>query len=237
MPQTAFSHYGAGVKPSILFLRKFSEREYIFYQASITQIKEKNEAVYTPRVKELDNERKSVIARGCPAQIEVTNLYRLRFQGILANIDILEQRLGKTPTKRVKSLRGRFIRDQDPQIIPQLAHHSSKALRAQLKVYITDLNTLDKEYREAFDAEGDSEWESEVKAEYREKINGVKEELSDKNSEDFRQWIQNNANYPIFMASAERIGYDATGRKDPINDLDMICEEFQRFMKNPDFFG
>ena len=33
LPQTAFSHYGAGVKPSILFLRKFSEAEYSLYQA------------------------------------------------------------------------------------------------------------------------------------------------------------------------------------------------------------
>ena len=45
-------------------------------------------------------------------------------------------------------------------------------------------------------------------------------------------------NEPIFMAIAERIGYDATGRKDPINDLNMICEEYQRFSdENPDFFG
>ena len=43
---------------------------------------------------------------------------------------------------------------------------------------------------------------------------------------------------PIFMAIAERIGYDATGRKDPINDLNMICDEYQRFRnENPDFFG
>jgi hypothetical protein len=40
------------------------------------------------------------------------------------------------------------------------------------------------------------------------------------------------------MANAERIGYDATGREDPINDLDMICDEYQRFCnETPDFFG
>ena len=43
---------------------------------------------------------------------------------------------------------------------------------------------------------------------------------------------------PIFMAIAERIGYDATGRKDSINDLNMIGEEYRRFSdENPDFFG
>jgi len=40
-------------------------------------------------------------------------------------------------------------------------------------------------------------------------------------------------NYPIFMAIAEHIGYDATGRKDPINDLDRILEEYKKFEKNP----
>ena len=43
---------------------------------------------------------------------------------------------------------------------------------------------------------------------------------------------------PIFMAIADRIGYDATGRKDSINDLKMICKEYRRFSdENPDFFG
>ena len=40
-------------------------------------------------------------------------------------------------------------------------------------------------------------------------------------------------NYPIFMAIAEHIGYDATGRKDSINDLNTILEEYKKFEKNP----
>lgn len=40
-------------------------------------------------------------------------------------------------------------------------------------------------------------------------------------------------NYPIFMAIAEHIGYDATGRKDPENDLDKILEEYKKFQENP----
>lgn len=36
-------------------------------------------------------------------------------------------------------------------------------------------------------------------------------------------------NYPIFMAIAKHIGYDATGRTDPINDLGAIYEEYQKF--------
>ncbi len=40
-------------------------------------------------------------------------------------------------------------------------------------------------------------------------------------------------NYPIFMAIAEHIGYDATGRKDPINDLNKILGEYKKFEKSP----
>jgi len=40
------------------------------------------------------------------------------------------------------------------------------------------------------------------------------------------------ADYPIFMAIAEHIGYDATGRADPKNDLDMIFEEYGKFLKD-----
>ena len=39
--------------------------------------------------------------------------------------------------------------------------------------------------------------------------------------------------YPIFMSIAEHIGYDATGRADTKNDLDMIFEEYNKFLKNP----
>ncbi|MBA7568732.1 hypothetical protein ES708_10466 [subsurface metagenome] len=37
-------------------------------------------------------------------------------------------------------------------------------------------------------------------------------------------------NYPIFMAIADHIGYDATGRKIAQNDLDMIVEEYHKFV-------
>ena len=39
--------------------------------------------------------------------------------------------------------------------------------------------------------------------------------------------------YPIFMVIAKHIGYDATGRKDPVNDFDKIYDEYQKFRKRP----
>ncbi len=43
-----------------------------------------------------------------------------------------------------------------------------------------------------------------------------------------------STNYPIFMAIAEHIGYDATGRPDKINDLDRIHKEYLKFISNPE---
>jgi len=40
-------------------------------------------------------------------------------------------------------------------------------------------------------------------------------------------------NYPIFMAIADHIGYDATGRKDSKNDFVDIYKEYQKFVKSP----
>jgi type I restriction enzyme M protein len=48
---------------------------------------------------------------------------------------------------------------------------------------------------------------------------------------------ENLKDYPIFMALAEHIGYDATGRKDKINDLDKILAEYRKFEKNPKNYG
>lgn len=42
--------------------------------------------------------------------------------------------------------------------------------------------------------------------------------------------------YPIFMAIADHIGYDATGRKDPKNDLIEILSEFKKFQINPNSY-
>ena len=238
LPQIAFRYYKAGVKASILFLRKFSLEEYSLYQASINRIIGENEAIYTPRIKELENERKKIInERGCPAQVEVTELYRLRFQTTLDSIDDLNRKLGKKPRKKDQSLRDRFIRDTNLEESTQFELYDKKTANEQLRRHKKDLDTLEKEYKAEFKAAADSEWESQIKEEYKEKINEVKEELTDKNAEDIREWVQENANHPIFMAIAERIGYDATGRKDPINNLNIICDEYRRFKGNPDFFG
>ena len=240
LPQFAFKYYEAGVKPSILLLQKFSEAEYSLYQANINRITGENEAIYMPRVEELKDERKKTInEQGCPAQVAVTDLYQPQFRAILDNIEDLNRKLGKDPTQKFLRLRERFVRDTPLKDSSEFELIHKKSANVQLKTQKKDLDVLEKEYKAEFKSAADSEWESEIRAEYKEKIDAIKEELADKNAENIREWVQENANHPIFMAIAERIGYDATGRKDSVNDLDMIYEEYQRFTsrKDPGFFG
>ena len=240
LPQFAFKYYEAGVKPSILLLQKFSEAEYSLYQANINRITGENEAVYMPRVEELEDERKKVInEQGCPAQVAVTDLYQPQFRAILDNIEDLNRKLGKSPTQKFLRLRERFVRDTPLKDSSEFELIHKKSANAQLRTQKKDLDVLEKEYKTELKAAADSEWESEIKAEYKEKIDAIKEALADKNAEDIREWVQENANHPIFMAIAERIGYDATGRRDSVNDLDMIYEEYRRFTgtEDPGFFG
>ena len=237
LPQIAFSHFGAGVKTSILFLRKFSEQEYDHYQAAINRITQKNEAIYTPDIWALENERKTLIEKGSPAQVDTTETYRQQFMTILDSIDALNQKLDKIPTKTVQRLSAFFFPETESTPTREFELYDLQTARAELKAQTSKLNTLEKVYKTAFKAAATPEWESQIKAEYKEKIDAVKEELADKNTEDIREWVRENANHPIFMAIAERIGYDAIGRKDPVNDLSTICEEYRKFTENPDFFA
>ena len=64
-------------------------------------------------------------------------------------------------------------------------------------------------------------------AEYANKIEELKSQLS----ENYQQSKQNELpDYPIFMAIAEEIGYDATGKKTVNNELDVIGEELKKFI-------
>ena len=71
------------------------------------------------------------------------------------------------------------------------------------------------------------DWKTEINAEYNQKINGLKEQLADLYLEEKQKALDD---YPIFMAIAEKIGYDATGKTIADNDLDKIGQELHRFL-------
>ena len=71
------------------------------------------------------------------------------------------------------------------------------------------------------------EWKKQITEQYKQKIDDLKEQLEERFAEMRKTEIED---YPIFMAIAEQIGYDATGKETPINELDVIGEELKKFI-------
>lgn len=72
-------------------------------------------------------------------------------------------------------------------------------------------------------------WNTELLAEYANKVDRLKTQLA----EEYQQTKQRKLpDYPIFMAIADEIGYDATGKKTANNELIIIGEELKKFIFN-----
>jgi len=67
-----------------------------------------------------------------------------------------------------------------------------------------------------------------ISDEYSDKLNAFKEELEESYQAEKQTRL---LDYPIFMAIADNIGYDATGRTIPQNDLPAITGELRRFIE------
>lgn len=71
-------------------------------------------------------------------------------------------------------------------------------------------------------------WNTDLLTEYANKVDELKSFLTD----EYQQTKQKElTDYPIFMAIAENIGYESTGKRTPINELDIIGEELKKFIE------
>ena len=71
-------------------------------------------------------------------------------------------------------------------------------------------------------------WRGEVTSQYKEKKEELKVNLVEEYEKEKRGKLED---YPMFMAIAEDIGYDATGRDTKNNELDIISEELAGFIE------
>ena len=71
------------------------------------------------------------------------------------------------------------------------------------------------------------DWKKQMYSEYNDRINDLKDKLADQYLEEKQRRLED---YPIFMAIAEKIGYDATGKEIPVNELDEIGKELKKFI-------
>lgn len=164
MPQTTFSHTGAGVKSSVLFLQKYSKKHTEKIQNAKLKIQDKikTECLYLEKIDEIEKAKK----------------------------------------EEIKKLDNSFTNKEDKK---------------------------SQNYKDAKKAISDD---------YKEKIDKLKRELTEKYQEAKAKIFQeDNLDYDIFMAIADNIGYDATGKPTGINELDDIAESFREFMRENEIFA
>lgn len=70
-------------------------------------------------------------------------------------------------------------------------------------------------------------WSADISSYYTDKINDLKEEMTEAYQKEKQKRLPD---YPIFMAIAEDIGYDATGKSTGNNELDLVAEELIKFI-------
>jgi len=187
LPQTAFTNTGAGVKSSVLFLRKYSVAETTKLKAVKQSLQDSLalQADLVDTLKVWEKEKTALIKKG----------------------DAFCQQLEADLQTTLKSL------EQQGEL--------SKAVKKQQE---TDVKVLRKahEKTEEFIA-----WKKELSGQYSEKIRDFKESLE----EQYRAEKQAKlGDYEIFMAIAEDIGYDATGRETGNNELEQIALQLARFI-------
>jgi type I restriction enzyme M protein len=160
MPQTAFMANGAGVKSSVLFLRKWTKKES----------------------DQLINTKKNIESR------------------LLTDNNYQTQRL-----------------------------NWDKEIKQKQKEKVTEIK--DKQNISATSAKQTEEyksWNADLLAEYGDKVEELKSFLTDQYQQAKKKEL---TDYPIFMAIAENIGYDATGKKTAVNELDIIGKELKKFIE------
>lgn len=163
MPQTAFAANGAGVKSSVLFLKKWSKEQ----TAKLVDTKKNIEG-------------------------ELLKNSNYIMQRQTWDLEIREKQRNKANDIKTK-------------------HRITATAAKQTEEYKT--------------------WNSELLAEYANKVDRLKTQLA----EEYQQTKQRKLpDYSIFMAIAEEIGYDATGKKTATNELHVIGEELKEFIKSID---
>lgn len=187
LPQFAFAANGAGVKSSVLFLKKHDAKT----TAAIQRIKEAaQDKLHEAKdggtaLERLIAEKKAVLKRGDATCMAID-------AEMVAKAEALSQQGTLTTAIR-------------------------KALKAE-----AEAAKAAHEKTEAF-----AQWRADTNDDFNERIENLRETLNDQYLAEVKAKV---SDYEIYMAIAEDIGYDATGRPTASNELEAVAAELSRFI-------
>ena len=163
--------------------------------------------------------------------VAVVSLPQTAFQSTGAGVKSSVLFLKKYDLATTENIQARKLGLQDEIKSKHNYEHLLTELDKEKKEQIKKLSGFDKgsnlEGKTLQDSEDFKEWKKEVNNEYRERIDEIKENLVEEYITE-KQRLFND--YEIFMAIAEDIGYDATGKATNNNELDLIGEELTSFI-------
>jgi type I restriction-modification system DNA methylase subunit/restriction endonuclease S subunit len=163
--------------------------------------------------------------------VAVVSLPQTAFQSTGAGVKSSVLFLKKYDLATTENIQARKLGLQDEIKSKHNYEHLLTQLDKEKKEQIKKLSGFDKgsnlEGKTLQDSEDFKEWKKEVNNEYRERIDEIKENLVEEYITE-KQRLFND--YEIFMAIAEDIGYDATGKATNNNELDLIGEELTSFI-------
>jgi type I restriction enzyme M protein len=182
LPQDAFKANKAGVKSSVMFLQKLTEKQTDVIKVTKIKLQDAlwDKPEYSEAIAKLEKEKADTVKKHIGFDYDSINWESEE------NLKLLE---GGKDTPDPKDLR--------------------------------DLKLIEK-------SEEFKQWRTDIYANYIDQINDIKENLQD---EYLNLLSKEVINYPIFMAIAENIGYDASGKKTGINELETaVGVELKKFI-------
>lgn len=174
MPQTAFAATGAGVKSSVLFLRKYSQKE-------------------TKRIEDLRQNLQDSVREKQKFTAKIADIEQRKKEALKKQIGFI-----KTESSRRAALQLVALREEKPD------------------------ENFDVEDTSAYQA-----WKKSASDQFADEVEDVRFAASEEYETELRQ---RQEDYEIFMAIAEDIGYDATGKPIKSNDLIEIAERLFKFI-------
>lgn len=193
LPQYTFNHYGAGVKTSILILKKLSLKTTLRIREQRRKYLVSAVGNYKKQIESLEERKKNIEYEF----IEVIKIKRWQ-----------ESEIKVVETSQIFNDRAYIKKELD---------NLNKETLKKIKVVTATL-----EYKE---------WKKAVEIQINDEIKILYELIYEQANNDYKKY-ETDQNYDIFMVIIEHIGYDATGKPTPLNELDTIAEELTRFLKH-----
>lgn len=164
--------------------------------------------------------------------VAVISMPQTAFQATGAGVKSSVIFLKKYNLKTTEKIQSQKIKLQDDIKLKYNFLEYLKRIDIERKQHIKELrgfiNSDGLEGKALSQTESYKEWKNEINTEYKDKIDALKETLNEQYFEEKQKTFED---YEIFMAIAEDIGYDATGKPTNNNELDIIGTELVRFIE------